>query len=165
MQDLRSIMCGCFVVMRGFSSCGYMGSRALGLSSCGAWAYLLLSMGFPGSSAGKESPCNAGDLGLIPELGRSPGEGHSNPLRDSCLENPHEQRSLPGYCPWGLKESDMTERLKHSTGGLRASQGALVVKNPLANAGEAREVGLIPGSEGSPGGGNGNSSIFAWRIP
>ena len=52
----------------------------------------------------------------------------------------------------------MTERLKHSTGGLRASQGALVVKNPLANAGEAREVGLIPGSEGSPGGGNGNSS-------
>ena len=32
-------------------------------------------MGFPGSSAGKESPCNAGDLGLIPVLGRSPGEG------------------------------------------------------------------------------------------
>ena len=38
-------------------------------------------MGFPGGSAGKESTCNAGDLGLIPGLGRSPGEGHSNPLQ------------------------------------------------------------------------------------
>ena len=36
--------------------------------------------GFPGTSAGKESACNAGDLGLIPGLGRSPGGGHGNPL-------------------------------------------------------------------------------------
>ena len=50
--------------------------------------------GFPGSSAGKESACNAGDLGLIPGLGRSPGGGHGNPLQYSCLENPHGQRSL-----------------------------------------------------------------------
>ena len=35
----------------------------------------------------KESACNAGDLGLIPELGRCPGEGKSNPLQYSCLEN------------------------------------------------------------------------------
>ena len=42
---------------------------------------------FPGGSDGKESVCNAGDLGLIPELGRSPGEGHDNPLQYSCLEN------------------------------------------------------------------------------
>ena len=41
----------------------------------------------PGSSAGKESACNAGDLGSTPELGRSPGERHGNPLQYSCLEN------------------------------------------------------------------------------
>ena len=66
---------------------------------------------FPGGSDGKESVCNAGDLGLIPELGRSPGGGHGNPLQYSCLENPHGQRILVGCSPWGHKESDMTERL------------------------------------------------------
>ena len=45
-------------------------------------------MGFPGGSEGKESACNAGDLGLIPWLGRSPGEGNGNPLQYSCLESP-----------------------------------------------------------------------------
>ena len=43
--------------------------------------------GFPSSSDGKESACNAGDLGAIPGLERSPGEGHGNPLQISCLEN------------------------------------------------------------------------------
>ena len=42
-------------------------------------------------SDGKESACNAGDLGLIPGLGRSPGEGNGNPLQDSCLENPMDR--------------------------------------------------------------------------
>ena len=44
-------------------------------------------MGFPGSSDGKESVCNAGDLGSIPGLGRSPGEGNGNPFQYSCLES------------------------------------------------------------------------------
>ena len=66
-------------------------------------------MGFPGGSDSQESACNAGDLGLIPGLGRSPGGGHGNPFQYSCLENPDGQRSLAGYGPWGLKESDMTE--------------------------------------------------------
>ena len=44
-------------------------------------------MGFPCGSAGKESACNAGDLGLIPGLGRSPGEGKGYPLQYSCQEN------------------------------------------------------------------------------
>ena len=48
-------------------------------------------MGFPGSSAGKESTCNAGDCVLIPVLGRSPGEGHNNPLQYSYLENPMDR--------------------------------------------------------------------------
>ena len=45
-------------------------------------------MGFPCSSVGKESACNAGDLCLIPESGRFPGEGNGNPLQYSCLGNP-----------------------------------------------------------------------------
>ena len=58
-------------------------------------------LGFPGGSDSKESACNVGDLGFIPGLGRSPGGGHGNPLQYSCLENPHGQRSLEGYSPWG----------------------------------------------------------------
>ena len=46
---------------------------------------------FPGGSAGKESACNAGDPGLIPGLGRSPGAGNGNPLQYSCLENPMDR--------------------------------------------------------------------------
>ena len=45
-------------------------------------------MDFSGSSDGKASAYNVGDLGSIPGLGRSPGEGHGNPLQYSCLENP-----------------------------------------------------------------------------
>ena len=55
--------------------------------------------GFSGGSEGKESACNAGDLGLILGLGRSPGGGHGNPLQYSGLENPHGQRSLAGHSP------------------------------------------------------------------
>ena len=54
-------------------------------------------VGFPGGSESKESACQAGDLGLIPGLGRSPGEGNGNPHQYSCLENPHGQRNLVGY--------------------------------------------------------------------
>ena len=72
------------------------------------WEFSSL-MGFPGGSDGKESACNAGDLGSIPGLGRSPGGGHGSPLQYSFLENPHGQRSLAGYSPWGCKESDTTE--------------------------------------------------------
>jgi len=63
----------------------------------------------------KESACLAGDLGLIPRLGRSLEGGHGNPLQYYCLEKPHGQRSLVGYSPWDHKESDATERLKYST--------------------------------------------------
>ena len=72
-------------------------------------------MGFPGSSAGKESTCNSGNLGSIPGLGRSPGGEHGNPLQYSCLENPHGQRSLEGFSPWGCKESDTIEQLSKHT--------------------------------------------------
>ena len=68
-------------------------------------------LGFPAGSVGKESACNVGDLGSIPRLGRSPRGGNGKPLQYSCLENPHEQRSLVGYSLQGLKELDTTERL------------------------------------------------------
>ena len=62
----------------------------------------------------KNPSANAGDVrdvGLIPELGRSPEGGHGNPLQYSCLENPHGQRSLMSYSSWGCKESYTTEQL------------------------------------------------------
>ena len=63
---------------------------------------------FPCGSSGKESTCNAGNLGWIPGLGRSPGEGKGYPLQYSGVENSMD------YSPWGHKESDMTERLSHA---------------------------------------------------
>ena len=68
-------------------------------------------LGFPGGSTGKESACIRGDLSLIPRLERSPGGGHGNSPRYSCLDNPHRKRSLVGYNPWALKESNMTAQL------------------------------------------------------
>ena len=47
--------------------------------------------GFPGGSNGKEPACNVGDLGSVPERGRSPGEGHDNPLQYFRLENPRDR--------------------------------------------------------------------------
>ena len=76
-----------------------------------SWQFCSL-LSFPGGSGGKESTCNAGDLGSISELRRSSGGGHGNPIQSSCLENPHEQRSLEGYSPWDCKELDMTEWLR-----------------------------------------------------
>ena len=64
-------------------------------------------MDFPGGSDGKESAFNAGDLGLIPGLGRSPGEGTPVFLPGEF----HGQGSLAVYSPWGCEQSDTTERL------------------------------------------------------
>ena len=64
----------------------------------------------PCGSAGKESDCSEGDLGSIPGLGRSPGEGKGYPLQYSGLENSMNCKSL-----WGRKESDTTERLSLSS--------------------------------------------------
>ena len=61
-----------------------------------------------GGSDGKASAYNAGDPGLIPGLGRSPGEGNGNPLQHSCLENPMDGRAWWATVH-GSAESDMTE--------------------------------------------------------
>ena len=65
-------------------------------------------LGFPYGSAGKESACNVGDLGLVPGLGRSPGEGKGHPLQYSCLE------SSMDYTVHGVAQSDTTQRLSLS---------------------------------------------------
>ena len=64
---------------------------------------------FLGDSDGKESACNAEDLGSIPGSGRSPGEGNCNPPPVFLPGESQEQRSLVGYSSWGHKESDITE--------------------------------------------------------
>ena len=71
-------------------------------------------------------------------LGRSPGEGHDNPLQYSGLEN-----SMG--CIWGHKESDATEQLFSLLLYLGFPAGA-AVKNPPANTGDARDMGSIPGA-------------------
>ena len=87
---------------------------------------IFYKLAFPGSSDGKESACNAGDLCSITKSGRSPAEGSGNSLQCACLENPMDK-------PWGLKESDRTERLFHclyklSHQGSLASPGTLKKK-------------------------------------
>ena len=64
-------------------------------------------MGFPGSSAGKESAYNVGDLGSVPGMGRSPGKGKVYPLEYSGLENSMDY-------PWSHIELDLTEQVSLS---------------------------------------------------
>ena len=66
--------------------------------------------GFPGGLDSKESACNAGNPGVIPGSGRSPG-GHSNPLQCFCLDNPMNRGDWQVPGPWGCKVLDMTEQL------------------------------------------------------
>ena len=79
---------------------------------------LISHLGSPGGPEGKESACNAGDPGLIPGLGRTPGEGNGNQYSFFFLSTPvfvpgefHGQRSLAGCTPWGHREWDTTEQL------------------------------------------------------
>ena len=78
--------------------------------------------GFPGDSAVKNLPANAGDASSIPVSERSPKEGHGNPLQENLPGESHGQRSLVVYSPWGYKQLDSTERLNSiicgSRGGL-----------------------------------------------
>ena len=94
-------------IFTSWNSKGSVTDRWMGL--IGIWEWFWLQV-FPGGSDGEESACNAGDLGSIPGLGRSHGEGNGNPLQYSCLENSMD-RSLAGYSPWGSKESNRTEWL------------------------------------------------------
>ena len=113
---------------------------------------ILLS--FSGGSDGKESACNAGDLGLISGLGRSPGEGKSCPLQYSGPEN-FLDCIVHGVTKSQTRLSDFRSHLWARPSTEWASQVALVVKNPPANAGDIRDASSIPRWGRSPEVGNG----------
>ena len=79
------------------------------------FSYLVFTffLGFPGGSDAEESACSTGDLGLIPGLGRLPGEGNGNLLQYSCLESSMDRGTWWKYSPWGCNESDTTEQLTY----------------------------------------------------
>ena len=72
-------------------------------------------MGFPHGSESKESACNAGDTGLIPGSGRSPGGGHGNPLQYSCLENPIERGAWQAIVHGVAKSQALLKQLRMHT--------------------------------------------------
>ena len=129
---------------------------------------LVLDLGFPGDSDGKESACNTGDLGLISGSGRFPGKGNGYPFQYSCLENSMGQRSPVGYSPWCCRESDMTERLTLFSllYLIYRPHGSLSGKGPACQCRRRRRlgfdpwVGKIPLEEETAT----HSSILAWRI-
>ena len=79
----------------------------------------LVFMGFPGGSSGKESTCNAGDLGLIPGLGTSPGEGKGYPLQYSCLEDPMDRGTWRAMVHGVVKGQNAITRRKDTVIKLR----------------------------------------------
>ena len=91
--------------------------------------------GFSDSSVVKESACNAGDLGLIPGLGRAPGAGKGYPLQESGLEN-----SI-NCIVHGVAESDTTERLAFSESGA-LHLGRVFLKLGPKELGRGRGVGV-----------------------
>ena len=94
-------------------------------------------LGFPCGSAGKESTCNAGDLGSIPGLGKSAGEGKVYPFQYSGLENSMNS-IVHGVARSWTWLSDFNFHFPHFHCENRASQVALAVKNLPANAGDVR---------------------------
>ena len=77
----------------------------------GNWGRLQRQLGLPWWLSGKECVCNAGDVGLIPGLGKSPGEGHDNPLQYSYLGNPMDRGAWQATVHGVAKDSDMTYQL------------------------------------------------------
>ena len=71
---------------------------------------------FPGGSDGEESTCNAGDLGSIPGLGRSPGGGNGNPLQYSCLENPMDRGAWSSIVHGVTKSQTQLKQLSRHAG-------------------------------------------------
>ena len=101
-------------------------------------ARIQILMGFPGGSDGKESACNAGDQGLIPGSGRSPGEGNGNPLQYSCLENSMDRGAWRAK---SHKELDTTEWLTHTHTDIHPRSPSS--KSPAAAAAKSRQSNSV----------------------
>ena len=111
----------------------------------------------------KNPPVNAGDVRgvcLIAGLGRSPGGGNGNPLQCSCLENPMDRGAWWAIVHRVAKSQTQLKQLSTHTQAW-ASQVALVVQSPPANARDVRNTGLTPGWGRSPGGVHGNPLQFS----
>ena len=118
-------------------------------------------MGFPGGSDGKESACNAGDLGSIPGSGRSPGEGNGNPLQCSCLENSRDEGAW-WAAVYGIAQS-LTRLKRLSSSSSRASLVARMVKNlPAVQKTQVRSLGQEDPLEKEMAT---HSSVLAWENP
>ena len=91
-------------------------------------------LGFPGGSDGKESDCNAGVLGSIPGLGKSPRGGHGNPLQYSCLENPMDrgpwQATVHGVMKSQTQLSDFTLHFHALEKEMATHSGVLALRIP-----------------------------------
>ena len=85
------------------------------ISEQGYLTGIINTLGFPGGPEVKASACNVGDLGSIPGLGRSPGEGNGNPLQYSCLENP-----MDGGAWWATIHRATLLLIKKEEGGNEA---------------------------------------------
>ena len=131
-----------------------------------------VKLGFPVGSDGKESSCNAGDLGLIPGLGRSPEEGNGKPLQYSSLENPMDRGTWRAVVHGVTKSQTWLKWLsthmdRDIIGGdlisLGASLEAQMVKNlPAMQETWVRSLGWEdPLEKGMAT----HSRVLAWRIP
>ena len=98
--------------------------------------------GFPGGSDGKESACNAGDLDLIPGLGRSLGEGHGNPFQCSFWENPMDRRAW-WITVHAVEELDMTQQLENNKMKGREQKEILFCYSPEASRGRKYVKALL----------------------
>ena len=78
-----------------------------------------LILGLPQRLSGKESTCNTGDVSSIPGLGRSPGEGTSNPLQCSCLENPRDRGAWWATVHMVTESQTQLSKLKNNTSNIR----------------------------------------------
>ena len=114
-------------------------------------------------SDGIESASNSGDLCSIPGLGISPGGRHGNPLQYSCLENPHGQRSLAGYSPWGHKGSDTTVTKPQQ----QCSRGASLVPQweRICPPMQEMQVRFLGREDPLKKEMTTHSNILAWEIP
>ena len=126
---------------------------------------LFIIKDFPNGSVVKESICQGRTCRrrrFDSWLGRSSGEGNGNPPQYSCLENPTDRgawQSIVHRISNGRKQLSTSHThllLNGSSNASKAFQVAPVIKIPPANAGDARDASLIPGSGRSPGGGRGN---------
>ena len=117
-------------------------------------------LALPGGSDGKKFACNVGDPGLIPGLGKIPGEENGYPLEYSCLENSMDRAAWRGHSPLGLQRAIhfhfVSERLTLSLWGFH---GSSVGNESTCSGGD---LSSIHGLGRSPGEGTGYPLQYSW---